>query len=181
MAPGAWSPRTSREARRQAWCDTFIGRPADFVEPPLGYYLRENFNLMKAKADPHRFTLYRTDFLDGSDRLSPSGASRFNLMASRLSGWLGPIVVEWSPDQPGLGESRRTAVIAALQGAGLPVVPERVLLAPSPYPGGLGADAVNYYNVMISRDQSAPASYTLTPTSSSGFGFSGGGSGGGSQ
>ena len=169
---------TPREARRQAFCDTFIGRPADFVEPPPGYYLRENFSLMRSKADPHRFTLYRSDFLDGTDRLSPTGATRFNLMASRLSGYLGPLVVEWAPDQPGLSESRRGAGVAALQGAGLPVVPERVIIGPSPYPGGLGADAVNYYNNMITRDQAAAATYTLTPTSSSGFGFNGGGGGG---
>ncbi len=180
MAPGAW-PLSNREARRKAFCDTFIGRPADFVEPPLGFYLRENMNLMRAKANPHRFTLYQSDFLDGTDRLSPSGASRFNLMASRLPGWLGPITIEWSPDRPGLGEARRAAVVAALQGAGLPVIPERVLVGPSPYPGGLGADGTNYYNVMITRDQGAGASYSLTPTSSSGFGFSGGGGGGGSQ
>ena len=130
---------------------------------------RENFSLMRAKADPHRFTLYRSDFLDGSDRLSPTGAARFNLMAMRLPGWLGPVVVEWSPDEPGLAEARRTAVVAALQGAGLPVVPERVVVGPSVYPGGMGEDAVNYHNIMISRDRGAPAGYTLTPTSSSGF------------
>jgi hypothetical protein len=166
---------TPREARRKAWSDTFIGRPADFVEPHLGYYLRENFNLMRSKADPHRFTLYRTDFLEGTDRLSPTGATRFNLMAARLSGWMGPVTIEWSPDVPGMAEARRAAVVAALQGAGLPVVPERVVIGPSPYPGGYGEDVVNYHNVMISRDQQAPAAYTLTPVSSSGFGFGGGG------
>lgn len=178
-SPGAWAPTTSREARRKAWCDTFIGRPADFVEPPLGFYVRENFNLMRAKANPHRFTLYRTDFLEHSDKLSPIGAARLNVMATRLPGWLGPILIEWSPDQPGLTEARRDAVVASLQGAGLPVVPERVVIGPSPYPGGLGADGVNYYNTMITRDQGAGSSYTLTPTSSSGFGFNGGGGGGG--
>src|SRR4029077_18948859 len=124
---------------------------ADFVEPPLGYYVRENFNLMKSKADPHRFTLYRTDFLDNSDRLSPTGATRFNLMASRLPGWMGPVVIEWSPEQEGLAESRRVAVVSAFQRFGLPVIPERVVIGPSPYPGGLGEDAVNYHNTMIYR------------------------------
>lgn len=172
--------RTRREIRHQEWRDTFIGRPADFVEPPLGAYVRANFSLMRSKADPHRFTLYRSDFLDGSDRLSPTGATRFNLMASRLSGWLGPIVIEWSPDEPGLAETRRVAVLAALQGAGLPVVPERVVIGPSVYPGGLGEDAVNYHNVMIHRDRSAPGAYSLSPNSTSGFNLNGG-SGGGSQ
>jgi hypothetical protein len=170
---------TQQEARRKWWCDTFIGRPADFSEPPLGFYVRENFGVMKAKADPHRFTLYRSDFLENSDRLSPIGASRFNVMAARMPGWLGPIVLEWTPDQPALSEARRAAVVAALQNIGLPVIPERVVIGPSPYPGGLGADGQNYYNNLISRDQQAAANYSLSPTSSSGFGFSGGGGGGG--
>lgn len=172
-APGGAHPKTNREIRHQFWRDTFIGRPADFIEPPLGTYMRGHFSLMRAKADPHRFTLYRSDFLDGTAHLSPTGAARFNLMAARLSGWLGPIVVEWSPEEPGLADARRAAVVAALQGAGLPVVPERVVVGPSIYPGGLGEDGANYHNVMITRDQLAPASNSLTPTSSAGFGNSG--------
>ncbi|WP_406700660.1 hypothetical protein V5E97_17840 [Singulisphaera sp. Ch08] len=175
VGPGGFAPRTKREIRHQAWRDTFIGRPADFIEPPFGTYVRGNFSMMRSKADPHRFTLYRSDFLDGTDRLSPTGATRFNLMASRLSGWLGPVVIEWSPDQPGLAESRRVAVVAALQGAGLPVIPERVVIGPSVYPGGMGEDAVNYHNVMITRDQQAPASYSVSPTSTSGFSIGGAG------
>ena len=136
--------------------DNFIGYPQEFVEPPPGFAISEIFGTMKGKANVHRFTLYRSDFLDGSDRLSPGGAARFNLMATRLGGWLGPVVIEWSPDQPGLAEARRLAVLAILQGASLPVIPERVVIGPSPYPGLLGTDAANNYNIMITRDQAAP-------------------------
>ena len=78
--------------------DHYIGRHDMFYEPPPGYYARNVFGIMKAKADPHRFMLYRTDFLPGTNRLSPSGAMRFNLMASRLPGWLGPVVIEGTPE-----------------------------------------------------------------------------------
>jgi hypothetical protein len=149
--------------------DNLVGYPPEFVEPPVGFYVRENNEMMKAKASPHRFTLYRSDFLDGTSRLSPGGAARFNLMANRLRGWLGPLLIEWSPDQPGLAESRRTAVLALLQGGGLPVIPERVVIGPSPYPGTLGTDAANYYNTMITRDNAAPSTYSLSPTVSGGF------------
>lgn len=155
--------------------DVFIGRPELFYEPPPGFYVNEHFAMMQAKADPHRFTLYRTDFLPGTTRFSPSGAARFNLMAARLPRWLGPVIVEWSPDLPGLAESRRDAVLATLQGSGIAMVPERIVIGPSPYTGSLGTDAANTFNVMITRDQSAPAGYSLTPTSSSGFGGGGGG------
>ena len=54
--------------------DKLIGYPENFIEPPLGYYVREQLSLQVAKADPHRFTLYRSDFLPGTDRFSPSGS-----------------------------------------------------------------------------------------------------------
>lgn len=152
--------------------DNLIGYPQEFVEPPPGFYIYETFGVMKAKANTHRFTLYRSDFLAGTDRLSPAGAGRFNLMAARLRGWLGPVVIEWSPDQPGLAESRRAAVLALLGGIGCPVIPERVVVGPSPYPGSLGTDAANNYSIMITRDQQAPTTYSVSPTT--GGGFSGG-------
>src|SRR5205807_4048542 len=108
----------------------------------------------------------------GSDRLSPNGASRFNIMTARLGAWPGAIAVEWSPDQPGLAESRRAAVLALLRMGGHPVIPERVVIAPSPYPGMLGTDAANNYGAMSGRYGQAPAAYSLPP-SSSGATFSG--------
>lgn len=168
-----------REPAKKRFFDTFVGRPDMFYEPPPGYFARNTFGIMKAKADPHRFTLYRTDFLPGTNRLSPNGATRFNLIASRLPGWLGPVVIEWSPDEPGLAEARRDAVLATLATAGQSVIPERVIISPSPYPGTLGTDAANYYNVMINRDQAAPAAFPLTPASQAGFAQTIGGSGGG--
>ena len=130
--------------------DKLIGYPENFIEPPLGYYVREQMTMQVAKADPHRFTLYRTDFLPGTDRFSPTGASRFNLMYSRLHGWLGPVTVEWTPDEPGLAEARRQVVLATLQTAGRPIIPERVVIGPSPYPGSHAASRpVNNFNNMI--------------------------------
>jgi hypothetical protein len=165
--------------RHSRWNDAFIGRHDMFYEPPPGYYARNTFGMMKAKADPHRFMLYRTDFLAGSTQLSPQGAMRFNLMASRLPGWLGPVIVEGTPDQPGMAEARRQAVLATLAAVGQPVIPERVLIGPSLYPGTLGTDGANYYNVMITRDVSAPSSWILSPNSAGTFSSAGGGGGGG--
>jgi hypothetical protein len=180
-APVVEGPYIAAEKTPTGQClkDTFIGRHDMFYEPPPGYYVRNTFGVMKAKADPHRFTLYRSDFLPGTTRLSPPGAARFNLIANRLPGWLGPVVIEWSPDEPGLAEARRVAVLATLASAGLPVVPERVVIGPSPYPGTLGTDAANYYNVMITRDLAAPSALLLTPNSAGTFGGVGGGGSGG--
>jgi hypothetical protein len=145
--------------------DKFIGYPQNFVEPPLGYYVKEQMTLQVAKADPHRFTIYRTDFLPGTDRFSPVGAYRFNLMYSRLGGWLGPVILEWTPDEPGLAEARRQTVLATLQKAGRPIVPERVVIGPSPYPGGMGVEAANNFSNLLVRSQQAALSYPPTPQS----------------
>jgi hypothetical protein len=163
----------------QRYHDHYIGRHDMFYEPPPGYYVRNAFGIMRAKADPHRFMLYRSDFLPGSPALSPAGAMRFNLMASRLPGWLGPLVIEGSPDEPGLAEARRQAVLTALNSIGQPVIAERILIGPSLYPGTLGTDGANYYNVMITRDTAAPSSYSLPPISNSTFGTGSVGGGGG--
>ena len=143
--------------------DKFIGYPETFIEPPLGSYIREQFSIEVAKADHHRFMLYRTDFLPGTARFSPTGASRFNLMYSRLAGWVGPITVEWTPDQPGLAESRRQVVLATLNRAGRPIIADRVIIGPSPYPGEWGTEAANGYNNIIMRNQMPAQNYPLPP------------------
>jgi hypothetical protein len=165
-------PGPVARAANHTWAvlqDNFVGYPSEFIEPPVGFYVHENYAMMRAKANIHRFTLYRSDFLDGTSRFSPNGASRFNIMAKRLRGWLGPVVIEWSPDQPGLAEARRTAIVSLLQGSGLNVIPERVVIGPSPYPGELGQDAAQNFPIMISRDAQAPTSYSVTPTAGAGF------------
>ena len=170
-------PGPFQRARGHVWRalrHNFIGYPEEFVEPPIGFYNREIVAVMKAKADPHRFTMYRSDFLAGTSRLSPNGAMRFNLIATRLQTTALPVVIEWSPDQPGLAEARRAAVLAMLQGGGLPVVPERVVIGPSNYPGLLGTDAANNYSAMSSRYGQAPTTYSLPPSSSGGSFSSGG-------
>ncbi len=145
--------------------DKMIGYPERFIEPPLGFYVKEQMTMQVAKADPHRFTLYRTDFLPGTDRFSPVGAYRFNLMYSRLGGWPGPVIVEWTPDEPGLAESRRRAVLLTMQTAGRPMVPERVVIGPSAYPGAMGIESANHLNTAIVRGQQAAIAYPPTPQS----------------
>ena len=143
--------------------DKMIGYPDCFVEPPLGTYVREQFAIQVAKADPHRFTLYRSDFLPGTDRFSPSGAARFNRMFFRISAVPNPVIVEWTPDEPGLAEARRKAVLATFQKAGRPMPGQCVVIGPSPYPGAMGVEAGLNFNAVIGRSQNALQSYPVTP------------------
>ena len=94
--------------------DKFVGYPDTFIEPPLGYYANEQFSVQVAKANTHRFTFYRSDFLPGTCQFSPAGASRFNIMTARVPAWMGPITVEWTPDDPALAEQRRAAVVQTM-------------------------------------------------------------------
>lgn len=147
-----------------------IGDPALFVEPPLGASLYGTIGLMRARADVHRFALYRSDFAGATTALTPDGARRFGLLASRLPAWPGPVVIEWTPENPALAEARRAAILTTLHGAGIPIPAERVAIGPSPYPGLYGTDAANNYDTLIIRDTEAPRTYSLTPTSTATFG-----------
>jgi hypothetical protein len=144
--------------------DKFVGYPDTFREPPLGYYVNEQLAVQVAKANTHRFTLYRSDFLPGTSLFSPSGASRFNVMAPRIPAWMGPITVEWTPEQPALAEQRRQALIETMQRAGQPILADRVVIAPSPYPGAMGVEAANNFGNTIQRGQAAAGFFPLPPT-----------------
>jgi hypothetical protein len=144
--------------------DKFVGYPENFVEPPLGSYINEQFAVQVAKADAHRFTLYRSDFLPGTSVFSPVGASRYNIMATRIPGWVGPITIEWTPEQPELAQARRQAIVDTLNKAGQTIVADRVVIAPSPYPGMMGTEAMNNFNNTIARTQLAAPTFALPPT-----------------
>jgi hypothetical protein len=143
--------------------DKFVGYPPTFREAPLGYFNSEQFAVQVSKADPHRFTLYRSDFLAGSNQFSPIGASRFNIMYARLAAWPGPINIEWTPDLPGLAEARRQTVLATLERAGRPFDANRVVIGPSPYPGAFGVESINNIGNMYYRSQFAGQTFVLPP------------------
>ena len=147
-----------------AFQDKFVGYPSTFIEPPLGYYVNEQFTVQVAKANTHRFTFYRSDFLPGTNAFSPAGASRWNVMFARMPAWTGPITVEWTPDEPALAEQRRQAVIATLQQAGQTILADRVVIAPSPYPGAMGVEAANNFGNTVQRGQGAAPFFPLPPT-----------------
>jgi hypothetical protein len=150
--------------------DTVVGYPETFREPPLGSFVNEQFAVQVSKADAHRFSFYRTDFLPGTNEFSPIGASRFNIMFTRIQSWPGPITVEWTPDQPGVDQSRRQVVLATLERLGRPIVAERVTIGPSPYPGAMGIEAANNFTNTITRSQAAATNFPLSPTESASTG-----------
>ena len=151
--------------------DKFVGYPETFSEPPLGAYINELFAVQVSKADVHRFIFYRTDFLPGTNQFSPIGASRFNIMLTRIPSWPGPITVEWTPDEPGVDQVRHGRLCWPLfEKLGRPIVSERVLIGPSPYPGTMGIEAINNYTNTIARTQTAATNFPLPPAESASSG-----------
>jgi hypothetical protein len=150
--------------------DKMIGYPENFAEPPLGHFMNEQLAIQVAKADPHRFTLYRSDFLPGTSLFSPVGASRYNIMATRMPGWVGPITVEWTPEQPELAQVRRQAIVDILLKTGQPILADRVVVGPSPYPGEMGTEAANNFSNMVTRSQMSAPVFALPPTESASAG-----------
>lgn len=143
--------------------DKFAGWPENFNEPPLGHYKSQIFGQQVAKADAHRFQLYQSDFVGKTTTLSPSGAHRLTQMVVRLRCVDHPLLVEWSPDNPGLASARRSSIETLLKQAGQPLLASRVVVSPSPYPGLPGAEAANNNDTLILRNMDAARSFSRTP------------------
>ena len=150
--------------------DKMIGYPENFVEPPLGHYVNEQLPCRSPR--PIRTGLRSTAAISCPERTCSRrvGASRYNIMATRMPGWLGPITIEWTPEQPELAQSRRQAIVDILIKSGQPILAERVVIAPSPYPGAMGIEAVNNFTTTVTRSQLAASSLALPPTESASMG-----------
>jgi hypothetical protein len=84
-------------------------------------------------------------------------------MYSRATTAPDPLLVEWTPDEPGLAEARRQAVLATFQRAGKPIAAQRVVIGPSPYPGAMGVEAGQNFGTLLTRSQTAGVNYPVTP------------------
>jgi hypothetical protein len=152
--------------------DKMIGYPEYFPQPPLGASNRQNMGAQVAQARLHSYTLYRTDFLAGTDQLTQLGAAKLARMTRALDCWAGPLLVEADPERPGLAEMRRESVAAALQKSGLGIDPNRLVVGMSPYLGGRGDIAggasiiTGYDGIVIRRSYEAPTNLPQPPNMS---------------
>lgn len=87
-----------------------------------------------------------------------------------MPGWVGPITVEWTPEQPELARSRRQAIVDILQKTGQPILANRVVVGPSPYPGALGVEAANNFTNLTTRGQMSAPTFPLPPIESASMG-----------
>ncbi len=96
---------------------------------------------MVANAAEAGLVLYHYDFVEGSSELNPRGGDQLAKVAAQLAVSPFPLIVERTPDDPALAESRRYAVLARLARGPCPVPSDRVLVGVPKAHGLSGTDA----------------------------------------
>jgi hypothetical protein len=107
-----------------------LGYAEEFNEWPLGYSLYAHGTTQVANGKAAKLTFYQYDFVDGTSQLNFRGRDKLVKVAASLPTSFSPVVVERTPKEPGLDESRRQIVVAALARGSFPIPAERVVIGP---------------------------------------------------
>jgi hypothetical protein len=107
------------------------GFPSQFQTPPLGYFMYQHGQTEVANGIATLMVLYHYDFVDGCDKLNLHGRDQLAKIAAMLPKTFFPIVIERTPEAPGLAECRRLAVLNELAHGPFPIPPQRVVIGPS--------------------------------------------------
>jgi hypothetical protein len=153
--------------------EVFIGYPEEFERPPLGGRLYEANRAQVSNGEMSGMVLRNYDFVPGTTQLNLRGRDRLAMISGGMAKTFYPIVIERTPDTPGLDVRRRGAVLAALSGAPFPVPPQRVIIGPSIGFGLAGEEAELIYQGQLQRaSQAGPPllnAVSGSPTSGGGF------------
>jgi hypothetical protein len=131
--------------------EKFLGFPEEFVRPPLGAALYNNNNVQVANGIAARMTLYRYDFVEGTDQLTLRGRDQLAKIQAQLPSTFFPIIIERTPNNPELEASRRLAVVTELSQGSFPVPAERVLIGAPSSLGLRGVDGELIYQNQLGR------------------------------
>lgn len=128
----------ARWQAHMAYCrDKYLGYPEEFIPRPLGEALYDNMKVMVSNGDAARMVLYDFDFQPNSARLNEKGQDRLARIAQLAGSNFQPIIVERTPSNTQLAESRRLAVLAELaRNSPMPIPAERVMIG-APIAAGL--------------------------------------------
>lgn len=118
-----------------------LGYPEDFVPRPLGASVYDHGRTMVANGEAARLVLFDYDFYPGTNQLKPRGLDQLARHAARLAEGPYPLLIEPTPNHPGLAEIRREAVLVAAARGSFPIARERVLIGRSSSTGLSGIDA----------------------------------------
>jgi len=152
-------PRPSREPWIRAWQDCFLGHAGQFVARPLGEAVEQNIRVQVTNAEAARMVLHHYDFVGCGCALNLRGHDELARIAILLAKYPCPLVIERTPENPGLAEARRLVVLQELARGPAPVAPERVVIGPSPTHGLSGLEAAVIYDNLIRQTltQGVPA------------------------
>lgn len=135
------------------------------VGVPFGASNRAIFGAQVANGHAAQMVLYQYDFLAGKAALAPAGLRKLAKLTPLLIQSPFPLIIEPARSAPGLDAARRRNVIESL--AGLPVPPERVIVAAPPVRGISGAEAqglnARFMELMIGAGASAKAGDYTAP------------------
>jgi hypothetical protein len=129
------------------------GYPEEFEPRPLGSAMYEAGKIMTANAAEAGLVLHRFDFVEGTSELSQRGGDQLAKHAAQLAVSPFPLIVERTPENPALAESRRYAVLAALARGSCPVPSDRVLVGVPKAHGLSGTDAYVIAGNALGRTQ----------------------------
>jgi hypothetical protein len=109
----------------------FLGYSEEFNEWPLGYAVYAHARTQLNNAQVGNLVFYHYDFVDGTSQLNGRGQDKLAKLGMYLPTTFAPIVVERTPKEAGLDESRRLALVNALGRGTFPVPGERIVIGPS--------------------------------------------------
>jgi hypothetical protein len=142
----------------------FLGYPEEFNEWPLGASLYAQGRSQVANGTAAQMIFYRYDFVDGTDALNVRGQDKLARIAAQLPTSFFPVVVERTPDEPGLDQTRRTAILNGLASYPFPIPAERVVIGP-PIANGLnGREALILNTTLQAQTYSRGSTATLGAT-----------------
>jgi hypothetical protein len=112
---------------------------------------------------------YHYDFVEGSPQLNVRGHDKLARLAKVLPTSFCPVVIERTPETPGLDERRRGIVLAGLTDFQFPVPPERVVIGPPVAAGMAGFESIFVYGNQLSALQAGAAAGVGGYAGSQGF------------
>jgi hypothetical protein len=134
--------------------DCFLGFADEFVPRPLGASLYAFGNTHVANGEAARMVLYNYDFVENSDQLNLRGRDQLAKLMPLLSSSPFPLVIERTPNAPGLDDSRRIAVFNELGRMSVALPVERIVIGQPIALGLRGVEAEIIYSNLLLQTQS---------------------------
>ena len=137
--------RWHRTQCKQYLEEHFLGYAEEFNEWPLGEAAYAHARTQVANGLAARMVFYHCDFVDGTSQLNLRGRDKLAAVAATLPTTFFPVVVERTPTEPGLDQSRRSVLLTELAQGSFPVPAERVVIGPRIANGMTGVEASLIY------------------------------------